>query len=333
MSESVSESAATKAQLGPSPGGLVVSSSPHLRTRETTQRLMGDVLIALAPAGAVAAWLFGLRAVGLMAAGVGAALLAEHAVAVLGRRKTTVGDLSAAITGLLVAYNVPPGAPLWLPAIGAAFAILVVKLMFGGLGGNFLNPALAARAMMLAAWPVHMTSWVRPFDLLATATPLATLVPKGVAGLPLPSYLDMFIGRIPGSLGETSALALLAGAAYLLWRRVIDWRIPVGFISTVALFTWFFGPRGLGTGDPVAHVLAGGLVLAAFFMATDYTTSPVTTRGRLVMGIGCGVLASLIRLWGGYPEGVSYAILIMNVATPLLDRATEPRRFGWVKKA
>jgi electron transport complex protein RnfD len=321
------------AQADPKSDLLIVSSSPHIKTRETTQRLMGDVLIALAPAAAVAAWLFGMRAVGLMIAGVAAAVLSEHAVAVVSRRKTTVSDLSAAITGLLVAFNIPPSAPLWLPVIGSAFAVLVVKVMFGGLGGNFLNPALAARAMLLAAWPVHMTNWVRPFDMMATATPLATLVPKGVAGLPLPSYMDMLIGRIPGSLGETSALALLAGGAYLLWRRVIDWHIPVGFVGTVAVLTWVFGPNGLGTGDPIAHVLTGGLALGAFYMATDYTTSPVTPKGRLVMGIGCGLLTALIRLWGGYPEGVSYSILIMNVATPLLDRFTEPRRFGLVKKA
>lgn len=312
---------------------LIVSSSPHLKTRETTQRLMGDVLIGLAPAAGVAAWLFGMRALGVMFAAVASAVLAEHAVAVLGKRKTTVNDLSAAITGLLVAFNIPPSVPLWLPVIGSAFAVLVVKVMFGGLGGNFLNPALAARALLLAAWPVHMTNWVRPFDMVATATPLATLVPKGVAGLPLPSYLDMLIGRIPGSLGETSALALLIGGIYLLWRKVIDWHIPVGFIGTVAIMTWIFGPQGLGTGDPIAHVLAGGLILGAFFMATDYTTSPVTPKGRLVMGIGCGILTVLIRLWGGYPEGVSYSILLMNVATPLIDRVTEPRRFGLVKKA
>ena len=312
---------------------LIVSSSPHLKSRDTTQRLMGDVLIGLAPALAAAAWLFGLRVVALVAASVAAALLAEHAVARLGRRKTTIGDLSAVVTGLLVAFNIPPSAPLWLPIVGSAFAILIVKAVFGGLGGNFLNPALAARAMLMAAWPVHMTNWVRPFDLAATATPLATLVPKGVAGAPLPSYWDLFLGRIPGCIGEVSAAALLLGGLYLLWRRVIDWRIPAGFIGTVALLTWVLGPVGAMSGDPLAHTLAGGLMLGAIFMATDYTTSPVTQRGKLIMGIGCGLLTVLIRLYGGYPEGVSYAILIMNVATPLIDRFTAPRRFGQVKAA
>ncbi len=320
---------------------LIVSSSPHIKTRETTRRLMGDVLVALTPATAVAAWIFGMRAVALIVAAVASAVLAEHALALAGKRKTTVGDLSAAITGLLIAFNIPPTAPLWLPVVGSVFAIYVVKAMFGGLGGNFINPALAARAVMLAAWPVHMTKWARPFDLVATATPLATLVPKGVAGVPLPGHWEMFVGRIPGCIGETSALALLIGGAYLLWRKVISWHTPVGFVGTVAALTFFLGPSGL-LGDvsmaaraqaSLAHVLSGGLVLGALFMATDYVTSPVTPRGRLIMGIGCGLLTVLIRLYGGYPEGVSYSIMIMNVATPLIDRFTVPRKFGLVKKA
>jgi Na+-translocating ferredoxin:NAD+ oxidoreductase subunit D len=312
---------------------LIVSSSPHVKTRDTTQRLMGDVLIGLAPATLAAGYFFGSRALVVMALAVGTALLAEHAVARMGRRKTTIGDLSAAVTGLLVALNVPPSVPFWIPVIGSAVAVLLIKALFGGLGGNFLNPALAARALLLAAWPVHMTNWVRPFDLVSTASPLATLVPKGVAGLPLPGYWELFSGNIPGSLGETSALALLAGGLYLLWRRVIDWHIPVTFVGTVFVLTWLLGPNGFGSGDPLAHILSGGLMLGAFFMATDYVTSPVTPRGRLVMGLGCGLLTVLIRLYGAYPEGVSYAILIMNVATPLIDRWVTPRKFGTVKTA
>ncbi|MDP2872166.1 MAG: RnfABCDGE type electron transport complex subunit D [Bacillota bacterium] len=312
---------------------LVVSSSPHVKTRDTTQRLMGDVLIGLAPAAAAAGYLFGSRALMIMAASVGTAVLAEHLVSRMGHKRTTIGDLSAAVTGLLLAFNLPPSVPPWIPVIGSAVAILLVKALFGGLGGNFLNPALAARAILLAAWPVHMTAWIRPFDLVGTATPLATLVPKGVAGVPLPSYLDMFLGRIPGSLGETSALALLAGGLYLLWRRVIDWHTPVAFVGTVFVLTWLLGPDGIGTGDPLAHVLSGGLMLGALFMATDYVTSPVTPRGRLVMGLGCGLLTVLIRIYGAFPEGVSYSILIMNVATPLIDRWMTPRKFGMVKTA
>lgn len=312
---------------------LIVSSSPHVKTLDTTQRLMGDVLIGLAPAAAAAGYFFGSRALMVMAVAVGAAVLSEHLVARLGRRRTTIGDLSAAVTGLLLAFNLPPGVPLWVPVIGSGVAILLVKALFGGLGGNFLNPALAARAILLAAWPVHMTAWVRPYDLVATATPLATLVPKGAAGVPLPGYLDMFIGAIPGSLGETSALALLVGGGYLLWRRVIGWHTPVAFIGTVCVLTWLLGPSGIGSGDPLAHVLSGGLMLGALFMATDYVTSPVTARGRIIMGVGCGLLTVLIRVYGAYPEGVSYSILIMNVATPLIDRWVTPRKFGMVKTA
>ncbi|HHY37567.1 MAG TPA: RnfABCDGE type electron transport complex subunit D, partial [Clostridia bacterium] len=241
----------------------------------------------------------------------------------------TVGDWSAAVTGLLLAFNIPVTAPLWLPVVGSAFAIIIVKQLFGGLGQNFVNPALAARAMLMAAWPAHMTSWVTPFDAVSTATPLATLVPKaGEATAALPSYWNMFVGNIPGCLGETSALAILAGGAYLLLRGVIDWRIPVGFIGTVAVLTWIIGPKGIFTGDPLAHILAGGLMLGAFFMATDYVTSPVTRKGRLIMGIGCGIITVLIRIYGSYPEGVSYSILIMNIATPLIDKFVQPRVFG-----
>ncbi len=320
---------------------LIVSSSPHIKTRETTRRLMGDVLIALVPATAVAFWLFGMQAIAIVLVSVAAAVLTEHALALIGKHKTTVGDLSAAITGLLIAFNIPPTAPLWMPAIGSVFAIIVVKRLFGGLGSNFINPALAARGLMLAAWPARMTAWARPFDMVSTATPLATLVPKGVAGVPLPDLWEMFVGRIPGCIGETSALALLLGGAYLLWRKVIDWHTPVGMIGTVAVLTFILGP-GVSGGDATMaarmqasmyHLLAGGLMLGALFMATDYVTSPVTPRGRLYMGIGCGLITVLIRLYGGYPEGVSYAIMIMNVVTPLIDRATAPRKFGLVKKA
>jgi electron transport complex protein RnfD len=312
---------------------LIVSSSPHVKTRETTRRLMGDVLIALLPAVAAGAWYFGLRALAVIAVSVATAVLAEHAVAVLGRNRSPVGDLSAAVTGLLLALNLPPTVPLFMPVIGSAFAVLIVKTLFGGLGANFLNPALAARGLLLAAWPVRMTAWVRPLDLVSTATPLAALVPKGVAGVPLATYMDLFLGRIPGCIGETCKLALLAGGIYLLWRKVIEWHTPVAFIGTVFALTWLWGPRGMGTGDPLAHVLTGGLFLGAFFMATDYVTSPVTRAGRLAMGIGCGLFTVLIRLFGGYPEGVSYSIMVLNVLTPLIDRWISPRRFGAVKRS
>lgn len=307
---------------------LVVSSSPHLKTAETTPRLMGAVLLALAPAGFASIVLFGGKALLVIAASVVAALAAEAICNRVMRRPLTIGDGSAAITGLLLAFNMPPEVPLWVPVIGSFFAIVVVKQLFGGLGHNFMNPALAARAFLLAAWPMAMTTgWVQPFDGVTSATPLQTL--RGMSSQPLPELWELLFGLRAGALGETCAVALVLGGLYLIARRVIDWRIPAGFVGTVALFGWAFGGRGgYFTGDALAHVLSGGLLLGAFFMATDYVTSPVTSRGRVVMGIGCGVITSLIRLWGGFPEGVSYSILLMNVATPLIDRATMPRVFG-----
>jgi electron transport complex protein RnfD len=221
---------------------------------------------------------------------------------------------------------------LWLPAIGSAIAIALVKQAFGGLGHNFMNPALAARAILLAAWPVHMTAWFQAgTDAISTATPLAIL--KGLEGSieQLPSLWEIIIGTPWGCIGETSNLALLLGAAYLLFRRIINWRIPFTFIGTVALLTWIIGPRGLFTGNGIYHIFSGGLILGAFFMATDYSSSPVTPKGQIIMGIGCGILTSIIRIFGGYPEGVSYSILLMNIATPLIDRYTMPRIYGEVK--
>lgn len=210
------------------------------------------------------------------------------------------------------------------------FAIAIVKMCFGGIGNNFVNPALAARAFLLASWPVQMTTWTTPgaVDGVSSATPLAILKGSEAVGAQLPSLWSMFVGNIGGTIGETSALALLIGAAYLLYRRVINLRIPLSFIITVGVITWIFGPNGLFTGQFMYHILGGGLILGAFFMATDYPTSPVTPLGQIIMGIGCGLLTSVIRLWGGYPEGVSYSILIMNMVTPLIDRYTMPKVFG-----
>lgn len=302
---------------------IVVSSSPHLRAPATVTVLMRDVFIALVPAALAGIVFFGPNALMLMVASVLSAVIAEAAYQRLAGQEVTVGDWSAAITGILVAFNIPPSAPLWLPCIGSIFAIVVVKQLFGGLGNNFVNPALAARAFLVASWPTRMTAWIKPFDAISTATPLASGE--------IPGYVDLFMGNMPGCIGETSALALLIGAAYLLARGVIDWRIPGGYLGTVALLSWILGPQGIFTGDPIAHLLTGGLMLGAFFMATDYVTSPVTKRGRLYMGIGCGVLTVLIRLYGGFPEGVSYSILLMNLATPLLDKFTQARAFGYAK--
>ena len=305
---------------------VIVSSSPHLRSPATVPVLMRDVVVALVPAALAGIVFFGYNALLLTAASVLAAVAAEAAYQKAAGKEVSVGDWSAVITGMLVAFNVPPSAPLWLPVIGSAFAIVVVKQLFGGIGNNFVNPALAARAFLVASWPAHMTRWTSPFDAVSTATPLVTMG-SGQA----PVYVDMFLGNIAGCVGETSALALLIGAGYLLARRVIDWRIPGAYLGTVAVLSWILGPRGMFTGDPLAHLLAGGLLLGAFFMATDYVTSPVTKKGRLYMGIGCGILTVLIRLYGGFPEGVSYSILLMNLATPLIDKFTGPRVFGHAK--
>ncbi|MDQ7794828.1 MAG: RnfABCDGE type electron transport complex subunit D [bacterium] len=312
-------------------GLLVVAAPPHLFHRVKTSRIMLDVLIALLPATLAGLNLFGPRVLAVIVASLLAAVAAEAATQKLLGRPVRVLDFSAAVTGLLVALNLPPTAPLWLAVVGSAFAVVVVKQLFGGLGNNFLNPALAARAFLMAAWPAQMTTWSAPGDwavqAMTGATPLAILQRPELLRR-LPSYAELFWGWIPGTIGETCVAALLLGALYLLWRRVIDWRIPVTYVGTVALLTWVLGPRGLFTGDPVAHVLAGGLVLGAFFMATDYVSSPVTPLGRVWFGVGCGLLTAMIRLYGGYPEGVSFSILIMNIVAPLIDRYTVPTRFG-----
>lgn len=310
---------------------LVVSSSPHIRGSLTVRKIMMDVTIALLPAGIMGVYFYGWHALLIMVLSVASAVLTEAVIQKLMKKPVTVNDFSAVVTGLLLAYNVPPTAPWWLPVVGSAFAIAIVKQCFGGLGHNFVNPALAGRAFLLVSWPVLMTNFVTPgLDAVASATPLALM--KSGAVEQLPSLWNLFIGNIGGCIGETSALAILIGAAYLVAARLIDIRIPLSFIGTTALLTWIFGGQaGMFTGMPLHHILMGGLMLGAFFMATDYTTSPVSPKARIVFGIGCGVITSVIRIWGGYPEGVSYSILIMNIAAPLLDRFMKPKVFGEVK--
>lgn len=312
---------------------LLMSSSPHIRSGETTQRIMLDVIIALMPALFAGVFYFGFRALTLTVTAVAFAVATEAVMQKILGKPVTINDLSAVVTGILLAFNVPATLPLWIVAIGAIFAIALAKQCFGGLGYNFVNPALAARAMLLASWPVRMTGWVAPgADAVSTATPLAII--KGGAealGQAVPSLGDLFIGNIGGCIGETSTLALIIGGTYLLYRRVISPRIPVVYIATVAVLTFLFG--GFDPYMMIYNVLAGGLFLGAIFMATDYSTSPMTPKGQIIFGIGCGFLTSVIRYFGGYPEGVSYSILIMNVATPLIDKYTMPRKFGEVKKS
>jgi len=299
----------------------ILSVSPHIHSGVTTQIIMRDVLIALFPAflAALVSWRW--TAVLMVLICVLSAVLAELLAAKIFKKENTINDLSAVVTGVLLAFCLPPGLPLWVAALGAFFAIFVVKELFGGLGCNIFNPALSGRALLLASYPVLMTTWIRPYDALTTATPLDMLKAGEFAAAGVP-YWNMFLGTISGSLGETSALALLIGAVYLLYRGVISWRIPLVYIGTVAVFMFLAGQ------DALFHVLAGGLILGAFFMATDYTTSPMATRGKLIFAVGCGILTAVIRLWGGSAEGVCYAILVMNMFVPLIDRWDEAKQKG-----
>jgi len=319
---------------------FIVSSSPHIRSDETISSIMLDVIIALSPAFIAGAYFFGYRAILITLVSIISCVAAEYIWQKTCKKPITISDWSAVVTGMLLAFNMPVTVPLWMPVIGGFFAIIIVKQFFGGLGHNFMNPALAARAFLLASWPGAMTKWVQPFekislfgnvDAVSSATPLAIIKGTEAVEQAVPGYWQLFFGQIGGCIGETSAIALLLGAAYLLYRRVINWRIPVTFIATVGLFTFIFGKDGLFTGDALYHILSGGLILGAFFMATDYVSSPVTPKGQVIMGIGCGIITSIIRLYGGYPEGVSYSILLMNVLTPLIDKYTMPVKFGEVK--
>jgi len=306
-----------------------VSSSPHIRAKDTTKSIMRDVIIALIPAIIAGVYFFKGRAAILMAVSVISCVLAEYIWQKATNKKVTICDLSAVVTGLLLAFNIPVAAPIWLPIVGGFFAIIVAKQFFGGIGQNIVNPALIARAFLLASWPVQMTTWT--LDGSTTATPLAILKGAEATGITAPSLASVFMGHVGGCIGETSALALLIGGAYLLYKRVIDWRIPVSYIGSTFIIVAILSQIHGRTSNPVYEIFAGGLMLGAIFMATDYATSPITPKGRIIFGIGCGLLTSLIRVFGGYPEGVSYSILIMNLFVPLIERWTTPRTFGKVK--
>ena len=317
---------------------LVVASSPHIHSPLDTRAIMAAVLTSLAPAGAAGLWFFGLSALWVIATCIAACVLSEWLWQRLRGQTSTVRDLSAAVTGLLLAYNLPPTIPLWMAAVGSVFAIIIVKQFYGGLGCNIVNPALAARAMMLISWPVAMTAWT--LNGVSGATPLAVMKMGAAAtssatvmgpAAVLPSFWNLLTGNMAGCIGETSALLLLVGGLYLIWAEIISWRIPVVYILTAVILASLFGHGG--GSFPHYELLSGGLMLGAFFMATDYTTSPMTARGQYIFAAGCGLLTALIRTWGGYPEGVSFSILIMNVAVPLIDRYTIPRILGEPKKA
>jgi len=289
---------------------------------------MWTVTACLIPAGIAGVVIFGLTALWTIILAVISAMLCEWLINALSKRKITIWDGSALLTGLLLAYNLPPKAPFWIPIIGSIVSIAIAKFAFGGLGQNIFNPALVGRVFLVASWPKYLTTFSKPFnyDAVTTATPLALL--KEGKLIEHISAGNLFLGLRGGCIGEVCIAALLAGALFLLLRGYISWHIPISFITATGILTWIFGPKGFFIGDWIFQILSGGLILGAFFMATDYVTSPLTRKGHLIFGIGCGILTTVIRLWGGYPEGVSYAILIMNAATPLIDRYTKNRIYG-----
>ena len=306
---------------------LHVSSNPHVRDKMTTSKIMQLVVLALLPTTLFGIYNFGLRALLVVVITVASSVFFEWIYDKLMHKKNTITDFSAVVTGLLLALNMPASIPLWMPVLGSAFAIIVVKQLFGGLGQNFMNPALTARAILFVSWSALMSSYPQSnfvVDATTSATPLG-LLSKGVSGV---NFMDLLLGNCGGVLGETCKLAILVGGIYLCVRKIADWRIPVSFIATVFLCYLIKD----GAEMAIYQVFAGGLMLGAFFMATDYATSPVTVPGRVIMGIGCGLLLFIIRAYANYPEGCSFAILFMNVCTPLIDRFTAPHPFGEVKK-
>jgi len=309
---------------------LTVASSPHIRGDFRTSRLMLDVVIALLPAVGVALARFGLRALFVILLSVLAAVVSELLYCVLMRKRVTIIDASAIVTGLLLALTLPVSAPLWMPAAGSAFAVIFAKLLFGGLGQNIFNPALAGRAFLMLIYPVGITRYAMDVDAVSMSTPLHKMV---MPSLPEESILDMFLGFCPGSIGEISALALLIGFAYLIIRKVISWRIPVFVMASAALLSLIFFRAGTPVQWMLYTLFSGGLMLGAIYMATDYATSPVTAKGQIIYGALIGALIVLFRYFGIFPEGVTYAILIANALVWVIDRYTGPRRFGKVKGA
>ena len=300
-----------------------VSPAPHIHHKDTTATLMLDVITALMPCVIASVWLFGLRAALITVLSVIFCVLTEFVCQKIGKRPVGINDLSAVVTGIILALNLPSTAPWWIVLIGAVFAIAIVKQLFGGIGDNFLNPAMAARAVLLASWPARMNTYVLPRTVVAAdAVSSATVLSGGYSA----SMIDMIVGRIPGAMGEVCKIAILLGLVYLLIRRTITWHIPVIMIGSFMLFAWAFGM------DPIADVLSGGILFGAVFMATDYVTSPMTKWGQVIYAAGAGLIVALIRAFGRYPEGVTYAILLMNIATPLIDRAIKPRIYGEAKK-
>lgn len=317
---------------------FTVSTSPHIRCDESISKIMWNVNLALAPAAIFAIYNFGIPALKTMVVGILAAVITEYAVQKIRKKPVTIKDGSAFLTGLLLAMCLPPGIPAYMVAIGAFIAIAIAKHSMGGLGYNIFNPAHIGRAALMLSWPVAMTTWTKlttSVDTVTSATPLGILKLDGYSKLvdtfggTGALYKALFIGTRNGSIGETSTILLVLGGLYLIYKRYINWQVPVVMIATVGILTWAFGgTSGFFTGDPIFHMMAGGLVFGAFFMATDMVTIPMTVKGQIIFAIGAGALTSLIRLKGGYPEGVCYSILLMNAVTPLIDRFIQPVKFG-----
>ena len=321
---------------------FTISASPHIRDSETIPHIMWQVNLALLPAAVFAVWWFGLTALINMMTGIVFAVGAEYSWQKAMHKPVTAFDGSACITGLLLVMSMSPILPPYMVAIGSVLAIIVAKQSMGGLGFNIFNPAHIGRAALMVSWPVAMTTWTKiqdfsslpGVDVMTSATPLNILKQQGydalisTFGSQSGLYWSMFIGTRNGSLGETSTVLLLLGGLYLIWRGYINWVVPAAMILTVGLLTWIFGPAGLFTGDPLFHMMAGGLILGAFFMATDMVTIPITITGQIIFAVGAGAITVLIRLAGGYPEGVCYSLLLMNAVTPLIDRFVKPDIFG-----
>lgn len=314
-----------------------VSTSPHIRSNESVSKIMWTVNIALVPAALFGAYNFGLNALMLMVVGVLSAVLFEYLVQKIRKKPITINDGSAVLTGLLLTMCLPPALPVYMAAVGSFIAIVIAKHAMGGLGSNIFNPAHIGRAALMVSWPVAMTTWssmTTSVDVVSAATPLNILKQQGYGALidtfgsAGNMYQAMFLGFRNGSIGETCTILLVLGGLFLIYKGYVNWQVPAIMIATVGIGTWVFGPAGLFTGDPIFHMMAGGLIIGAFFMATDMVTIPITRKGQAIFALGAGLLTVLIRLKGGYPEGVCYAILLMNCLTPLIDRFVQPKKFG-----
>lgn len=328
---------------------MTVSSSPQIHSADSTAKIMWTVVLSLLPAGIWGVYAFGMTALVVILVSIAAAVASEALLGLIDK-KMTIGDGSAVLTGLLVGYNMPPDLPLFIPAVASVFAIVVVKWSFGGLGANWMNPALAGRVFVFFSWTGSMTKWMLPSmngaDAVSGPTPLGSLQSAYFAtslnvsgpieflqseGLPV-TYKDLFLGNIPGSIGEISALLLILGAVFLLFRKIITWHVPLSYIGSFALLIWIFGGQRMGTGffsgDILFHTLSGGLMLGALFMATDMATTPLTEKGSIIFGLGCGFLTFLIRIYGSLPEAVSLSIIVMNIFVPVIDRYTKIKGFG-----